>query len=150
MRLLRVEGTLTNCRKSTQEVLGLAEAFDDIRKQLVNNRIDTEELKSRLQAGIADPLRTIANRMFPELERRLEGLRAVLDDVRRGPGLRDRAQQQADEILLAMQKVRDRMIELEDFNEALDLLRGIIQTQDQLRQETQQRHKQKIRELLKE
>ena len=34
LRLLRVQGALTNCRKSTQEVLGVAEAFDDIRKQL--------------------------------------------------------------------------------------------------------------------
>ena len=35
----------------------MAEGIDDIRKQLVNNRIDTEELKERLQSGIADPLR---------------------------------------------------------------------------------------------
>ena len=88
--------------------------------------------------------------MFPELERRLEALQAVLDDAGKAPGLRDRAQQQADEILLAMRKVRDRMIELEDFNEAVDMLRGIIETQEQLREQTQQRHKQKIRELLKE
>ena len=150
LRLLRVEGALTNCRKNTQEVLGLAEAFDDIRKQLINNRIDTEELKNRLQRGIADPLRTIANPMIPELERRLEALQAALDDVAKGPGLRDRAQQQADEILLAMRKVRDRMIELEDFNEAVDLLRNIIQGQDELRNQTQERNKQKIRELLKD
>ena len=77
-------------------------------------------------------------------------MRAALDDDEAGPNLRDHAQQQADDILLAMRKVRDRMIELEDFNEALDLLRGIIQTQEQLRQETQERHKQKIHELLKE
>ena len=88
--------------------------------------------------------------MFPELERRLEGLQAVLEDARRGPGLRDRAREQANEIILAMQKVRDRMIELEDFNEALDLLRGIIKAEEQLRDQTQQRHKQEIRELLKE
>lgn len=150
LRLLRVEGALTNCRKSTQEVLGVAEAFEDIRKQLVNNGIDTEELKSRLKEGIAEPLRTVADPMLPELERRLEALRPMLDDVEKGPGVRDRAQQQADEILLAMQKVRDRMIDLEGFNEAVDLLRGIIKMQDQLREQTQQRQKQKIRELLKE
>ena len=150
LRLLRVQGALTNCRKSGPEVIGVAEAFDDIRKQLVNNRIDTEELKNRLREGIADPLRQIAMEMFPELERRLETLRAALDDVARGPKLRDRAQQQADAILLAMQKVRDRMIELEDFNEAVDLLRDIIKMQDQLHEQTQQRHKQKIHELLKE
>ncbi len=49
-----------------------------------------------------------------------------------------------------MRKVRDRMIEVEDFNEAVSLLREIIKTQDQLHEETQQRHKQKIHELLKE
>jgi hypothetical protein len=150
LRVLRVEGTLTNCRKSTQEVLGLAEAFDDICKQLINNRIDTAELKSRLQGGIAVPLHAIAADMFPELERRLEALRPALDNAKKGPGLRDRARQQAETILLAMQKVRDRMIELEDFNEALDLLRGIIEGQQQIREETQKRHKEKIRELLKE
>ena len=50
-----------------------------------------------------------------------------------------------------MRKVLDRMIELEDFNEAVETACGtIIQTQKQLHEETQQRHKQKIRELLKE
>jgi len=150
LRLLRVQGALGNCRKSTQEVLGVAEAFEDIRKQLINNRIDTEEWKNRLQNGIAGPLRKIADPMFPELERRLDALQAGLDDVRKGPGLRDRAQQQADDILLAMHKVLDRMLELEDFNEAVDLLRNIIKMQDQLDEQTQRRQKQKIRELLKE
>jgi hypothetical protein len=150
LRRLRIEGALTNCRKSTPEVLGLADSFDDIRKELINNRIDTAELKERLQKGIADPLRRIAEAMIPELERRLDGLQAVLDDAAKSPALRARAQEQAEEILLAMRKVRDRMIEVEDFNEAVGLLREIIKTQEQLHQETQQRHKQKIRDLLKE
>ena len=141
---------LTNSRKTTQEVVGVADAFDDIRKQLINNRIDTEELKQRLQAGIADPLRTIAQQMFPEFDRRLEKLQAALADIQAGVRLRDQAEQQADDILLAMRKVLDRMIALEDFNEAVELLRSIIQSQKQLRAETQQRHKQKAREFLKE
>ncbi len=147
---LRVQGALTNCRKGAQEVVGVAEGFDDIRKQFVNNRIDTEELKSRLQTGIAEPLRAIAGQMYPELDRRLEELQTRLEDSQAGPGLRDRARQQADEILLAMQKVLDRMIELEDFNQAIELLRTIIKTQDDLRILTEQRHKQKARELLQE
>ena len=150
LRRLRIEGTLTNCRKSTPEVLSLADSFDDIRKELINNRIDTAELKERLQKGIAEPLHRIAEAMIPELERRLESLQAVLDDAGKSPALRVLAQQQADEILLAMRKVRDRMIEVEDFNEAVGLLREIIKTQEQLHDETQRRHKQKIRELLKE
>ncbi len=150
LRLLRVEGALSNCRKSVPEIQGVAESFDDIRKQLINNRIDTEELKNRLQNGIAEPLRKIVDPMFPELERRLEELQAALENMEKAPGLRNRAQQQTDDILLAMRKVLDRMIELENFNEAVELLRGIISSEEQLREQTQQRHKQKIRDLLKD
>ncbi len=131
-------------------MLGIADAFDDIRKQLINNRIDTEELKNRLQSGIANPLREIAGEMFPELENRLDALEPALDNEGSGPGLRDQAQQQADAILLAMRKVLDRMIELEDFNQAVDLLRNIIKMQGQLNDQTQERHKEKLRDLLKD
>jgi hypothetical protein len=150
MLLFRVQGVSTNCLKSTQETAGLAEAFDDIRKQLVNNRVDTEELKERLQSGIADPLRQIAGEMLPELERRLETLQTSLEQSKFDPALRDRAKTQADAVLLAMQKVLDRMIELEDYNQMVELLRDVIKQQDQLRTQTEQRQKQKIRDLLKE
>jgi hypothetical protein len=150
LRFLRVQSALTNCRKGAPEIASVAESFDDICKQLVNNRIDTEELKKRLNGGIAEPLHQIAGKMFPELDRRLDELQSGLEDLRRAPALRDAAQQHAESILLAMRKVRDRMIELEDFNEAVELLRSIVDTQKKLHEETEQRHKEKIRSLLKE
>jgi hypothetical protein len=150
LRFLRVQGALTNCRKGAPEVLGVAESFDDIWKQLINNRVDTAELKSRLKGGIADPLHQVVDKMFPDLDRRLEDLQAGLEDMERAPLLRDGAQQQAQAILLAMQKVRDRMLELEDFNEAVELLRNIVEMQKQLHEQTQKRHNEKVRDLLKE
>lgn len=150
LRLLRVQGALSNCRKSAQEVLGVADAFDNIRKQLVNNRIDTEELKRRLEDGIARPLHNIAGEMFPELERRIEALHTDLENPRLGSELRDKAQLQADDILLSMQKVLDRMLELESFNEAVELLRSIVEEQKKLKEATKQRHKNKLRDLLKD
>ena len=42
------------------------------------------------------------------------------------------------------------MIELEDFNEAVELLRNIVDMQKKLHEETQKRHNEKIRDLLKE
>jgi hypothetical protein len=150
LRFLRVQGALTNCRKGAPEVASIAESFDDICKQLVNNRIDTRELNERLKGRIAEPLHQIADNMFPDLDRRLEKLLSALEDPRRAPVLRDAAQRQAEEILLAMRKVRDSMIELEDFNEAVELLRNIVEMQKKLHDETEQRHKEKIRSLLKE
>lgn len=150
MRILRVQGALTNCHKGAPEVQGVAEGIDDIYKQLINNRIDTVEQKNRLKGKIAEPLHRIVDVMFPELGRRIEELQTALDDSGRAPALRNAAQQQSQAILLAMQKVRDQMIEMEDFNEAVELLRKIIDMQKQLRQDTQKRQNEKIRELLKE
>ena len=55
-------------RKNAQETAGVADGFDDIRLQLVNNRIDSEALRLRLGAGIIQPLHKIVEQMFPEFE----------------------------------------------------------------------------------
>lgn len=149
-RKLAVQRALQDSRKNAHETRGVAEAFDDIRLQLINNRIDTEELKRRLDQGIARPLHHLADEMFPELERRLERLEARVADAPLGLEHRDLARQQVDAILTQMRQVLERMIQLEDFNEAVELLRAIIEFQEQLHRQTEQRHKQKIRELLED
>ena len=56
---LYVQRALQNGRKNAQETQGVAEGFDDIREELVNNRLDTTELRTRLKDRIADPLKQI-------------------------------------------------------------------------------------------
>ncbi len=148
LRTLRVQQALQNSRKSGEETGGVAEAIDDICRQLTNNRIDTEELKLRLGQGIAAPLHKVAGEMFPELERRIEALEAAVADSRLGPQRRRAAEEQVDQILLAMRKALGRMIEMEDFNELVASLRAIIAAQERVTEETKQRHKQRLRELL--
>lgn len=148
LRTMRVERALQNSQKDAQEILGVAESFSDIREELINNRIDTEELKQRLQNGIATPLRQIAGEMFPEFDRRLNRLQATLADEQLSPTNLAQATQQLDLIQAAMRRVLDRMIELEDFNEAVELLRDIVDAQQQLHDQTKQRQKQKLRDLL--
>jgi hypothetical protein len=147
--LARVERAVQNGRKNGQETLGVAEAFDDIALELINNRIDTEELIGRVRHGIAEPLRRVGDEMFPELDRRLERLRAGLKSAS-AEELRTAGRQQVEAILVAMQHVLGRMLELESFNEAVDLLRSIIDQQEKLNEQTRQRHKQRLRDLLKE
>jgi hypothetical protein len=149
-RTLRAQRATQNSRKNADETLGVSEAFAGIREELINNRIDTAELSDRLQRGIADPLRGIAEEMFPELERRLDRLEASLGDGRAGPRNRQLAVAQIDAILEAMQGVLDRMLELEDFNKAVELLQEIIHAQDRLSERTRKRHKEKLRDLLED
>jgi hypothetical protein len=147
LRTARVQQAQQNSRKDAQETLGVAESFDDVRKQLVNNRIDTEELKIRLEDGIAKPLHKISEDMFPEFDLRLQKLLDFVADAQRGPAERDRAYLQADNIILAMQQILDRMIELEDFNQVVDKLRAIIESQERVNESTKQRQKQNIRDI---
>ncbi len=134
--------------KDTHETLGVADAIADIREELINNRIDTEELKARLEQGIANPLRRIAEELFPEFDRRLDRLDAAMADPAAAPEALARVVQQSDAILLAMRQVLARMIELEDFNEVVELLRSIIQAQDRVDAETENRRKERLRSLL--
>lgn len=144
--LLRVERARQNGQKNAEETRGVSNAFEDIREELINNRVDTEELRIRLKDRIADPLRTIVETMFPEFDRRLEALQK---QAAGGSAASARtAVEQADAILVEMQKVRDQMLELETFNEAVDLLREIIADQERVTERTKQERRKKVRQLL--
>jgi hypothetical protein len=147
LRTWRVRRALTNSGKNAQETRGVAEGFDHIRLQLINNQLGADESVRRIGEGIAQPLLHIADEMFPALQMRLERLHESLEDEQLGPQRRDFARAQANEILLEMRRVLDRMLELEDFNEAVELLRTIIELQEQLQEDTRQRHKDSLREL---
>jgi hypothetical protein len=49
-----------------------------------------------------------------------------------------------------MKAVLDRMLELESYNELVELLRGIVSDQEQIKQRTQQQQREKLRGLLDE
>jgi len=149
-RKLAVERALQNSRKNSHETLGVAEGFDDVRLQFINNQIDTEELNTRLEEGIAKPLHHIGGAMFNDLEASLRKLQQYVADERLGPQKCDLARRQSVDILIEMRRVLDRMIELESFNEAVELLRAIIELQGDLHEQTKQRHKEEIRKLLED
>ncbi len=46
---LRTQRAVVQCQKSAQEILGVAASFDDIREELINNRVDSEDRKSPAQ-----------------------------------------------------------------------------------------------------
>jgi hypothetical protein len=136
-----------NGERSAHETLQVAVAFDEIREEMINNRIDTEELKTRLKEGVADPLKRIASTMFPKWEEQLKQLATQLADPQAAPATQATALAQADAILIEMRQVLDKMLELETFNEVLDMLRQVISAQEKVNSETKQKQKQKLRDL---
>ncbi|HEY2761682.1 MAG TPA: hypothetical protein VGI75_13090 [Pirellulales bacterium] len=150
LRDVQVARGLDNGDRSAQETLTVAQSFDDIREEMVNNRVDTPELQTRLKDQIADPLKQISQVMFPDFRSRLTQLRRTLDDPQTGPKQLKSALDEADAILVEMKSVLDKMLELETFNEVVDTLRSIISEQDQLNQETLRRQKDELKNKLQD
>jgi hypothetical protein len=149
-RELRLARALDNGDRSASETLTVADSFDDLREEMTNNRIDTPELQTRLKDQIADPLRRISTQLFPVYRARLVELRRVLDDPAAGPAKLEAAVKQADAILTEMKLVLDKMLELETFNEVVDMLRDIIASQEKLNQETVKRQKDDLKNKLRD
>jgi hypothetical protein len=149
LRLLRVQRAEVQSQKSSQETLGVATAFDDIRLELVNNRVDTEDRKRRLQEEIAVPLQIIANDDFPRLLEKLQELEKLVGDETREPALAEDTLQQTDQLLANMQLVLDRMLELETYNELIDIVRALISEQEALNEKTKKEQKKRALDLLK-
>jgi len=156
-RRLRVERAVQSSQKDAEETRGVAVSFDGIRAELVNNRLDTEELRIRLKDQIADPLKRIADERFAEFDKRLAALLALvpISAAVKTPAspaelaaARHAALEQAEIILVEMQQIRDKMLELETFNEALDRLREIIELQKDLNEQTKKLRQDKLRNLL--
>lgn len=148
LRLLRVQRGGQQSEKSREESAGIAAAFLAIRDELLNNRVDTEERKERLKDQIADPLRQIVSVHFPELDRRLVALEKQLEESA-GSELTDAAIEQSNEILTELDKVLQKMLDLETFNELIDLVRDLLKSQEELLDRTKQERKRQALEDLK-
>ncbi|MEX0612841.1 MAG: hypothetical protein WD229_12040, partial [Pirellulales bacterium] len=149
-RRLRIAGSLQNVVQSADEIAGVAEGFDDLGDQITNNRIDNPDLKSRLREQIAQPLHRISGQRMPELAGQLKSLERHVEDPAAGAPELAKAKALADEILVEMRQVLDRMLELETYNEVVALLRGIITDQDDISRRTKERQKARLRSLFEE
>ena len=72
-----------------------------------------------------------------------------MGDETREPALAEDALQQTDQLLANMQLVLDRMLELETYNELIDLVRALISEQEALNEKTRKEQKKRALDLLK-
>jgi hypothetical protein len=136
LRLLRVQHGWQQSQKLSQEVMGVSVSFLDIREELINNRVDTEDRKERLKAKVAEPLDAVATVMFPELDARLKALEAVLEDADKNKQAANDAVEQANIVVAELERILQDMLDIETYNELVDIVRSIIKDQEKLAEET--------------
>lgn len=139
-RRVRVRHGLSQSQKLAQEVLGVAVSFSDIRMELVNNRVDTEDRKQRIVDRIEQPLVAIAEKRFPELDSILVRLETQYNETGSSK-IAEEAIEQANTILVELNQVLDAMVDIESFNELMELVRGLIEDQEKLIDQTDKKRK---------
>ena len=144
-RLLRIQQAQIQSRKSAQETLGVGTSFEDILLQLLHNRIPkAEERKSRIKNRIAEPLREISTDDFPKLDKSLEQLESVQDKTTQAAAAASDTVIQANAIVSRLESVLQEMVELETYNELIDLVRKLISDQEELSKETDKERKRRL------
>jgi hypothetical protein len=136
LRVLRVQRALQQGRKSSQEIAGVAQAFEAIVAEISNNRVDTEDRKSRLKEQIADPLKAVVADDFPQLEELFVALEPLANDAANGTPAVEAALAEANDLLAKLDQVLQKMLRLESFNEVVDILRDLIREEHALSDDT--------------
>ncbi|HEX5105763.1 MAG TPA: hypothetical protein VFV87_18210, partial [Pirellulaceae bacterium] len=165
LRLLRAQRAVQQSLKSVEEVRGVAAGFLDIRDELINNRVDTEDRKNRLKEQIADPLNRTCADEFPLLDQRLAAIETTLRETasaqaadimaaeksaaEKGAPLADESIEQANVVLSQLEGVLAKMQDLETYNELLEIVRDLLNDQGKLIDQTQLERKRQTLEELK-
>lgn len=153
---LRIRQAELQASKTTDELAGIVSGIDDLLLEMLNNRIDSVDRRERLETGVRDPLDQVVTEPFPKLRRQITGLeRIAMAEETSIPSTQSMQTAVAaavatnDEILLQLSAVLEKMLDLESFNEILDLMRGLIQDQENLLEETEDAQKKRVLDLFK-
>lgn len=148
VRRLHVERSTAGLRKNANETATIAGGFRDVLAELKNNRVGNAALLERIEQGIVIPMDRLGVAEFPEIDQLLEQLRESIGKAQTAESLApcevavDRLLTRCDEILKAMMK-------LESFNEAVAMLRSIINEHEKVEKKTKDLRKKSVTDLLK-
>ncbi len=148
LNLLRAQQSVLQGDKSQQELIGVATRVEDIRKQLVNNRTDSIDRQERLQDKVHSPLRLVLANEMEELRSRLTQLQSAAMSPAGGAPQAVSAAEANDKVLVALDGIVANLMDLASYNEVLDLVRGILEDEERLLDETQKKQKSDVFDLL--
>jgi hypothetical protein len=141
----RIQQALLQSEKGAQELAGLAVAIDDIVAEMVNNRLDTADRMERLQGRVRQPIGSLQEGPMTQVQRQLsEAYRT------NGAARKTQIQQaiaSAELCQQGLQQILESMLDMEDYNELLDQLRGMIEEQKRLTDETKDQQKRDVLDL---
>jgi hypothetical protein len=137
MSVLRAQQTQLQTDKSRQELAGIANRIEHLRLQLVNNRIDSQDRQQRLLEQVQIPLTGLLGGEYVQLDRKVSELVSATM-IGQGTTQANEAMVSLEKILLELEKIRANLLDIESFNELIDLVRGLLDAQEKILSETEE------------
>lgn len=149
LQRLRIQRAMQASKKADGELVGIRVGFEEIRVELTSNRMDTTARKERLEKMIIEPIAQLSDPMHAQLQSTTQELEATYDQPEAFLPVVEVALEQTDAIILEMERILEKMFDLENFNELMEKMRQLIDAQTELREETEDLRKKQILDLLK-
>jgi hypothetical protein len=149
IRRLRVQQSGLQVNKTAEELSGIAASLDDLLEEMINNRVDSVDRRERIGTGVRDPLRAIVAGPLQQLRGQIGQIDEVITRPKEARTRTATAIKTADEVLLGLTAILEKMLDLESFNEILDMVREMIEDQNQLLDDTKTQQKKRVLDLFK-
>ena len=114
-----------------------------------NNRVDSVDRQKRLGEGVRDPLGVVITGSSQTLLDSLERCEETVADPVLSADTAKVAVEACDTLILELTAILEKMLDLESYNEILDLVRGLIDDQSDLMEDTKTERKKQVLDLFK-
>jgi len=144
---LRAQQSGLQATKTSDELSGIAESLDDLLVEMQNNRIDSVDRSERIGTGVRDPLRLIVAGDLSKLREEIASTESLAGDLPKMSESAAQAVKTAEDVVIQLTAVLEKMLDLESYNEILDMVRELIDSQNSLIDETKTERTQRTRGL---
>ena len=141
--------SLHQVRKTHTESRAVEVGFEDIREEMVNNRVDVRTALLRIDSGILKPLHEINEVIYPVVDQRV-GLFRLANETGTDPrATMDDSLAGLDRLLSRMDDVLEQMKDRKGYNELIQALQDLIDRQTDVNEATRKEQERRLFELLK-
>ena len=153
MQMLRSQQAESQMTKSEGELRGVEREINQINQELINNRIDSIDRRTRLEDKIRKPLLVVLDQTWGPMA---SDIRAIEKSYSRSVKSESNMSEllpssigKSNQIIVALTAILNDMIDIQDFNEVIDMVRGMIDDQSKVLEKTKQEQKKQLLDLLK-
>ena len=153
MQMLRSQQAAAQMTKSEGELRGVEKEIHQINQELINNRIDSADRRTRLEDKIRKPLLVVLDQMWQPMATDILSIeKSYSKTVQPDDSLMEllpNSISKNNAIISALTAILNDMINIQDFNEVVDMVRGMLDDQNKVLDKTKQEQKKQLLDLLK-